>query len=365
MKIAVIDADLLSSGRHRFPNLAIMKIAGYHKSRGDSVRLVLDWHEVIPKHNYDRVYVSSVFSDTAVPVGVYGFPKFELGGTGFYGANAPKLPHAIEHSKPDYHLYDEWLESQKVDDTKYYRKFSIGYTTRGCVRGCPFCINQHSKRVSLHSPLDEFVDNDRPSITLLDDNILAYSGWKRIFEALQATGKQWEFKQGMDFRLLTPEKAKALGEARYHKDYLFAFDNLADKEIIEKNLKTIWAPYLHGSHKSKFYVLVGFDRENKYNEAFYLRDMQDAFARIRLLFRYECYPYVMRFEKARTGPYKWFYSALAAWCNQPRILKVTPMQRTYKERCPNHPMYVECLKKYSWFRDGVSMRMFEEMEQQT
>lgn len=32
MNIAIIDADLLGSSKHRFPNLACMKLSGYHKS---------------------------------------------------------------------------------------------------------------------------------------------------------------------------------------------------------------------------------------------------------------------------------------------------------------------------------------------
>ena len=31
MKIGIIDADLIGKKRHRFPNLACMKIAGYYK----------------------------------------------------------------------------------------------------------------------------------------------------------------------------------------------------------------------------------------------------------------------------------------------------------------------------------------------
>lgn len=35
MKIGIIDADLLGRKKHRFPNLACMKISGYHKEKGD------------------------------------------------------------------------------------------------------------------------------------------------------------------------------------------------------------------------------------------------------------------------------------------------------------------------------------------
>ena len=37
LKIAIIDADLISRKKHRFPNLACMKISGWHKEKGDDV----------------------------------------------------------------------------------------------------------------------------------------------------------------------------------------------------------------------------------------------------------------------------------------------------------------------------------------
>jgi hypothetical protein len=58
----------------------------------------------------------------------------------------------------------------------------------------------------IHSPIEEFLDVDRKYICLLDDNVLGYSKWKYIFESLQKTNKRFEFKQGMDIRLLTDEK---------------------------------------------------------------------------------------------------------------------------------------------------------------
>lgn len=42
MKVGIMDADLLYRPRNSFPNLACMKLAGYHKSRGDDTELVLD-----------------------------------------------------------------------------------------------------------------------------------------------------------------------------------------------------------------------------------------------------------------------------------------------------------------------------------
>lgn len=63
-RIAVIDADLIGRKRHRFPNLACMKLSGYHKGLGDEVLLKTDYEEL---DAFERVYISKVFTDTEIP----------------------------------------------------------------------------------------------------------------------------------------------------------------------------------------------------------------------------------------------------------------------------------------------------------
>ena len=109
---------------------------------------------------------------------------------------------------PDYHLYDEWVKEQidkggKAKDFQYYTDYSIGFLTRGCFRQCSFCVNQNYKRVEKHSPLSEFYDESRKKICLLDDNFLGCSNWEEMLKELQATGKKFQFKQGLDERILT------------------------------------------------------------------------------------------------------------------------------------------------------------------
>ena len=43
MKIGIIDAEIIGKTKHRFPNLCSMKLSSYHKSRGDSVELLLSY----------------------------------------------------------------------------------------------------------------------------------------------------------------------------------------------------------------------------------------------------------------------------------------------------------------------------------
>ena len=52
MNIGLIDVD-----GHHFPNLALMRISAYHKAAGDAV----EWWQ--KEAQYDRVYMSKIFSD--------------------------------------------------------------------------------------------------------------------------------------------------------------------------------------------------------------------------------------------------------------------------------------------------------------
>lgn len=320
MKIGIIDADLLGRKKHRFPNLACMKISSYYKSLDNDVKLLLSYDDI---ENYDKVFISKVFTDTPIPDGITELSSVEYGGTGFYFDKAPDLPYEIEHSFPDYHLYDEWVNEQidrgvKRSELKEYTDYSIGFITRGCFRKCGFCVNQKYDRVFLHSPLEEFYDPSRPKICLLDDNFLGQPKWRECLEELIATGKPFKFKQGLDELLLTPEKCEILFNAKYDGEITFAFDNIKDYDLIEKKLKLIRS---HNFKQIKFYVLCGFDHNDRYDKDFWRQDLIDMFERIELLGRYRALPYIMRFNKYEESPYRGIYVTVARWINQPAFFK--------------------------------------------
>ena len=121
MRIAIIDADLISRTKHRFPNLVCMKLSGYYKKLENTVELKTDYENL---DQYDKVLISKVFTDTPINPEVLTLPNVEYGGTGFFYDKAPKLPDEIEHHMPDYHLYDEYVNQKisngdKRNDFKY------------------------------------------------------------------------------------------------------------------------------------------------------------------------------------------------------------------------------------------------------
>ena len=308
-----------------------MKLSGYYKDLGNQVELKTNYKNL---DTYDKVFISKVFTDTPIDEDILKLPNVKYGGTGFFYDKAPKLDCQIEHHFPDYHLYDNWVSEQlnggcKRKDFEYYLDYSIGFTTRGCFRQCEFCVNKNYKRVELHSQIDEFYDKSRKYICLLDDNVFGSTNWKEIFLSLQAKNKPFQFKQGLDERLLTDEKCKVLLNSKYKGDYIFAFDNIEDKEIVINKSELIRKHFKSKGQNIKFYVLCAFDRNNKYDEEFWIQDIKDTFERIFILSKYNFKPYIMRYEKYRDSKYYGTYVNLASWCNQPSLF----MNNSYMDFC--------------------------------
>lgn len=318
-----------------------MKISAYHKKLGDTVILKTDYNNL---DVFDKVYISKVFTDTEIPgepddksqknceniAEWYANneflkqPNIEYGGTGFFYDKAPPLPDEIEHIMPDYHLYDEWVQraidsGKKRSEFTYYLDYSIGYLTRRCFRGCYYCVNRNYKCAIGASLLSEFMDESRPKLCFLDDNFLSYPKWRELIEPVIQSGKRFQFKQGLDERLLTKDKIIEISQWKYDGEVIFAFDNIEDKDIIISKLKLIRETVPDWKLELKFYVFCGCDRNGIYDEAFWHNDIQNLFERIDILSQFGAKPYIMRFEKAYESEFSSFYAAVAAWCNQPSI----------------------------------------------
>ena len=314
MRVGIMDADLIGRRRHRFPNLVCMKLSGWHKARGDEVSLLLDGSKV---DQYDKVYVAKVFTDTPIDKEILLKPNVTYGGTGFYYDRAPRLPSEIEHHMPDYHLYDDWALKRLPKEIKFYTEFSIGFLTRGCFRHCPFCVNRNASMVVEHSPLEEFYDPSRKYIALLDDNFFGCTNWRELLKCLQATGKAFTFRQGLDARLLDDEKAAMLFKSKYYKEPTFSFDDWRDRAEMETKMKLIRR---HTQKDVRFYVLTGYDRRGRYDEEFYRRDLEELMLRLEMLRRYKMLGYVMRHEGVKkSGWRERVYGLIAGWANQPRL----------------------------------------------
>lgn len=332
MKIGLIDNDLVSRDNHNFPNLAIMKLSSWHKINGDDVNLI-GFNEINPNSlfpvKYDKIYISKAFTDSITPDFIYKMDNIKIGGTGFYFDKAQALPNEIEHCKPDYEIYNKALKF--VNNNNFYTDYSIGFTTRGCFRKCPFCVNKNSCKVQLHSPIKTFIDYDKPKICLLDDNVLGLSNKElfKLFDEFEEINKPIQYRQGLDIRLLTEERIKRLFKLRYDggrgtgTTYYFAFDLMKYKEEIENKLKLWNECYLKYKAKSdnikwnkaKLFVFCGFNEFSDNSYQFWINDIKSIFERYKIIFHYKAQPYLMKHEHYKKSPFPFLYDAIANYTN--------------------------------------------------
>ena len=417
--IGLVDADLLCKGT-RHPNLVLLKLAGYFRDHDIQYELVINNDVDLDKYRY--VYLSRVFTFTTMPKFIDEYKKAHLktwekkikeGGTGFYAtvedrnefnrlreidmtrlSKDPFLPgFSMEHQMPDYTIYQSYIDREiekKVDeDSKKYTKkngveptmeeieklmakhrkkykdyldYSIGFFTRGCVRQCSFCVNKGIRQIQQYSNLEDFVDPSRPYIYLWDDNFLCYKNWKELLQQLIDTKKPFQFRQGLDERVIDDARAEMLSKCRYHGDFIFAFDQWKDRDLIERKLK-IWKRHCP-SKTTKFYLFCGYElTEDDDNKIF--EDVYYLFRRIQILMSYGCLGYVMRHADFQNHPLGNIYTQVARWCNQPQFYKKMSFEefvlrnQSFKEENTTSTTLCKTMVTYNQFKEKFRDRWSE------
>lgn len=269
MKIGLIDVD-----GHHFPNLPLMKLSAWHKQQGDTV----GWYNPLTawRDPPDRVYMSKVFTFTPDYPHPVNAGKVIRGGTGyFYPEGGTVLNEEIEHIYPDYGLYPDLCR-----DTAY------GFLSRGCPRGCGFCIvgEKEGRKSRKVADLSEFWQNQR-NIKLLDPNLFACREWKDMAQQLIDSGAWIDFTQGCDIRIMTKETVEYIRRMKI-KQIHFAWDQYKDKDDIIPKFKVFRELTGWKRDKMTVYVLCGYDTtlEQDLDRIYTLRDLGYS-------------PYVMIYDK--------------------------------------------------------------------
>lgn len=292
MNTALIDVD-----GHNFPNLPLMKLSAWHKQNGDSV----EWYDPLTAwlNPPDRVYMSKVFTFTPDYPHPVCAGEIIKGGTGYeYPSGGKPLPEEIEHIYPDYSLYPELC-----NDTAY------GFLTRGCPRGCDFCIvkEKEGKKSYKVADLSEFW-NGQKNIVLLDPNMFACKDWKNLSQQL-IDSKAWvDFSQGCDIRIMTKEKAEYIKRMKI-KQIHFAWDRYQDKDMIVPRFKAFKEITGWDKRKLPVYVLVNFNTTHE-------QDLE----RIYTLRELGYWPYVMVYERDKL-PKGHITRKLQRWVNMRAVFE--------------------------------------------
>ena len=199
MKILLIDAD------STIPNIALMKLSTYHKSKNDIVDFI-QYHLPYYPHkkrpvyyvpeNYDKIYCSVVFEGNAD--NIIG-KNIIFGGTGI--DLTTNLPENIELLDCDYGLYPD-------NNTSY------GFISRGCIRKCKFCkVPIKEGYIRQVNTISNIVKHKK--VKFLDNNFLALNNHVSLLKELIQKNIKLQFNQGLDIRLVNAENSYLLSKLNY------------------------------------------------------------------------------------------------------------------------------------------------------
>lgn len=242
----------------KLPNLALMKLADWHKARGDSVyftrRLEVDLFEP----HYDRVYGSAIFafSRDRLERFLSAWPNAIIGGTGTLSLHTIESVIGQQWKGRDYSLYPRY-------------QHSLGFTQRGCRLKCKFCVvpAKEGKPRSVNTIHDIWRAEPWPKkLHLLDNDFFGQpeDQWRARIAEIAEGGFKICLNQGINIRLINDNAAKALASIEYRDDQFqrrrlyTAWDNLKDETVFFRGLDKLERHGIPAEHVMA-YMLVGFD----------------------------------------------------------------------------------------------------------
>jgi len=261
MRIALIYASESST---LYP-LPLLKIGAMLRDRGEMVELFVNKLPKEGKH-YDEAWISTCFTyDIPAARALIVEVKKRIHKIRVGGIAATLLPDSFRGLGVDVHiglLAD--AEAFSPDYTLLEEKpaYSIAHTTRGCVRDCKFCMVPTLEPKFQHrTDWEKDIHPETSTVLFYDNNWLAKkdSEWNEDvakLRALTASGriKSFDFNQGLDCRLMTEERAKAL-EGLPLRPIRFAFDGKHEDKHYQRAIRLM---HEHGFNEFLSYVLWNF-----------------------------------------------------------------------------------------------------------
>lgn len=250
----------------QYPPLGLLKLSAYHRLRGDIVQLVRP--PMVPGFTPDIIYITSLFTYAWEKVKEAAefyrrlFPGKPIILGGIYASLMPE--HAQEEIKPDYIWQGIVPELEEIlPDYSLVPNWngSIIFTSRGCIRNCPFCaVPILEPHFVCRSSLSNLIYEGHDRVIFWDNNFLASPYHMEILEELISIKRSKrsfhiDFNQGLDARLITLENAAAIASLRM-KIIRLAYDSTHQRKALKKAIEMLNEA---GVSKKRFLVYVMFN----------------------------------------------------------------------------------------------------------
>ena len=246
------------------PNMAVMKLAHWHRGNGDSVFVTRHILPTLFEPEYDTVYGSAIFDFSADRVRMFRqqWPKAIMGGT---GAGVENEGRVVEEITGQYEHYD----------FRDYPEFncSIGYTQRGCRMAGPksicreFCVVPKKEGFPTEAQAIAEIwrgEGFPKNIHLLDNDFFGGPKWRQRIKEIREGGFKVCMSQGINTRLITDEAAEAMASIRYRntkfneRRLYTAWDNIGDERPFFNGVEKLEKAGIPAKHLM-VYMLIGSD----------------------------------------------------------------------------------------------------------
>ncbi|MCL3782698.1 hypothetical protein EMN47_20115 [Prolixibacteraceae bacterium JC049] len=302
--------------KDKYPPLGLMKIATYHRLKGDNVIYKRDFLNK-DRNYFSKIYITTRFSfhwkkteelikyyqknyNSEILVGgihasinpeIYKKTFNLTPVVGSYKGEIDSLIPIIEQDEilntilpdfrkygidvlpPDYSIFD----GQELPFNDILRNNYLIRSTKGCTRNCNFCdVNKicedYIDRLPIQ-PIINYIKNrheEKKDILFFDDNTLISSNFHKIIEELIDVGfyrgaklsrkiRACDFNQGIDLRLLTDEKLQLISSICL-KPVRFAFDDINLSSLFKSKIKKV---INSGLRNISVYVLYNYNDSPK------------------------------------------------------------------------------------------------------
>ena len=328
----------------KIPNLALMKLAHWHRRNGDSV--LLSHHPQPDLWNqgpFDHVYASAIFQNSANLVRQVrqAYPNAVIGGTGVQGQLALTVESIINRERYEHYDY--------LDYPDY--PWSLGFTQRGCRLSCGFCVvpKKEGKPVPANTVPDIWRPGTPKCILLLDNDFFGQPEpqWKARIKEIQDGSFRVSFSQGINIRMITQESAEALASIQYRDDQFerrrlyTAWDNLKQERVFFKGMELLNNAGIPPQHLM-VYMLIGYRPGETIDDILYRHaKLADA----------GCMPYPMVYNDNPTlkAFQRWVIGRYAEFITWPRYQQGDAKKATQEEpECSTSQPWLTSSTNFIW-----------------